>query len=171
MSTNALAKVAESRLPDTHHLAYRMRLAGKRVGGVGGIAAHFHKRRETIWRWCQLVEAEYRKLVEHEPVLNQISREVAGLTDLEMQARENLEASTNDRAIIGFLGEARKAATARQNFLLTVGVLPKEPERLYTATVEFKPMDDGTDDDNTPLRSRQEMIETLIDALSKGRTL
>ena len=57
-----------------------------------------------------------------------------------------------------------RAATARQNLLMAVGVIPKEPERLYTETISMRP-DDLKPDSKEPNKSRDEAIGKLIKAM------
>lgn len=163
--------VVESALPQTHHEAYRMKLAGR---AIQDIAESYGVDRTTIWRWCKAVEAEARKQIAGEPVFNLIVREIIRLTDLEEQARVGAENTKSDRAKGIYLSEARRAAVARQNLLITTGIFPKAPEQVFRITANMKPQKSGDDwdlDHVTRKLTAEEKMEILTKKLEQCRVL
>lgn len=156
----------ESSLPKNFHDAYKMKLSGR---SVQEIADSFGVDRTTIYRWCCKVETEAQEQLANTPVFNIISQEVARLTDLEEQARQGAENTVSDRSKAMFLAEARRAAVARQNLLISVGIVPKAPEHIFRVTAEMRPGNIGEKPfDSMP---RNEALEKLVDAMQRSRTL
>lgn len=156
-----------SKLTEQHHRIYRARLAGKPVKEIAeaeGIDP------STVWRKCKAVEAEAGERYT-QPVLNILTEELNRLTDLEQQARQLAETSKSDRAKQAYLGEARRAATARQGLLVTTGILPKSPEKIYQVIADNRPQEILSDDDRGPTIPRDQAISQLIDKMANARSL
>lgn len=151
--------LTESTLDSRLMEAYRMKLAGQRVQTI---ADKFNVRRETIWRWAKQVESEFIEELSSKPVFNVLVEELRRLTDLEERSRQLSEQTKSDRAKIGYLAEARRAATARQNLLVTVGVLPKTVDRIFSVISSYKPQEAY---DPNEERSKAELFQSLVDSL------
>lgn len=158
----------ESGLPQSHHDAYRLKLQGISPDDIG---KRFCVSRVTVWRWCKAVEAEYRESIETEPVLNQIASEIARLDDLEQQNRDAAAKARAGRERALFLSEARKCAGQRANLKLSVGILPRAPEKLFAAVADLRPADLANPNDNPSTRSRDDIIAELIGRLENSRTI
>ncbi|TWT31105.1 hypothetical protein KOR34_44790 [Posidoniimonas corsicana] len=156
-----------SKLTEQHHRIYRARLAGKPVREIAqaeGVDP------STVWRKCKAVEAEASEQYS-KPVLNILTEELARLTDLEQQARQLAESSKSDRAKQAYLGEARRSATARQHLLVTTGILPKSPEKIYQVIADNRPQEILSDDDRGPTIPRDQAISQLIGKMANARSL
>jgi hypothetical protein len=132
---------------------------------INEIAARQGIDRVTVWRRCKAVETEAVLQLSEEPVFNQIAREVARLTDLEEKSRQAAEKTKSDRAKIGYLGEARRAATARQALLIGVGLYPKAPEQVFRINATLRPKDIRDSEKPKKLRSRPELIQDLLNKM------
>lgn len=157
--------LVETKLPDSHNQAYKLRLQGM---AVGDIAAKFGVCRETIWRWCKLVEQEFLRQLETTPAFNIIAEQFKRLRDLEEENRQAAAGAKSERAKAMFFAVALKALQAQNELLLDVGILDRAPDKLFSVVTNARPQPDKVPREH---RSRQELISDLVDKLSRATHL
>lgn len=159
-------RIADSELPDSYHETYRLKMAGlgpSEIGKRQGIC------RTQVWRRCRAVETEFVAQLESKPVFNILAEECKRLLDIEEKARQAAEATTSSRSKAAFYAEARRCCVARTNLYLSTGILPRIPDQIFKVVGTFKPAEMANQ--SGPKRSREQIIEDLIETMSKTRVI
>jgi hypothetical protein len=162
---NHTPAMVETKLPDSHNQAYKLRLQGM---AVGDIAAQFGVCRETIWRWCKLVEQEFLRQLETTPAFNIIAEQFKRLRDLEEENRTAAAGAKSERAKAMFYAVALKALQAQNELLLDVGILDRAPDKLFSVVTNARPQPQQVPREH---RSREQLINDLLDKLSRATHL
>jgi transposase-like protein len=157
--------LVETKLPDSHNQAYKLRLQGM---AVSDIAARFGVCRETIWRWCRAVADEFTRQLETTPAFNIIAEQFKRLRDLEEENRTAAAGAKSERAKAMFFAVALKALQAQNELLLDVGILDRAPDKLFSVVTNARPQPEKVPREH---RSRQELISDLVDKLSRATHL
>ena len=97
--------------------------------------------RASVGRLLSEYRTLYRKQLENVPTLHLISERLAKYESIAESAMRDAESATSDRARQSHSTVALKAMRAFDALALDVGVLPKEPDRIYSATIDLKPAD------------------------------
>jgi len=149
-----------------HREAYRLHRAGQTMSQI---AHAFGVSERTIYRWIESYEDQYRGSIEGKPVLNLIAEELAKLDDLEREGMREAAATKFPTQRRGYLLIALKAMTARHALLLEVGILPREPTKIYGALQELKPLVAESGADHT--RTEEQIRDDILALLQSSRTV
>ena len=139
-----------------------MKLAGKRISEI---SQSFQRNRSTLWRWFKQIEREAEKSLEGQSAFNIISQEIAGLNDIERKCRAAAETATSLRAKMQCLAEARRAATQRQNLMISVGILPKAPDQIFRITSDLRITSARDNPQKRLERSREQLLSDVLTSL------
>lgn len=153
---------------ERHREAYRLRRRGVKVSDI---ASKFGVDVRTVHRWVRSYYEAYRQCLEETPVVNLIAEEVADLKDLEHTAMQAANDAVDDCNRRGYFNLVLKTMRARHQLLLEVGVLPKEPTKIYNAVQEFKPHDVLSSSEDEDGRTEEEMRSEIMNLLRHARTI
>ena len=145
--------------------AYGLKLAGKKPKQI---ALMFRVDERTVYRWLNAYRESYCKSMAATPAVNLIADQAVEYAYIADEARKAADATKSETQKRGFWMVAIKAAKARQELLLETGIMPKEPERLYTLTQAMKPKEPERE---TEARTNEEIKQDIIEMLKYGRRM
>jgi DNA-binding Lrp family transcriptional regulator len=99
----------------------------------------------TVQRLVRRAEEQARVELETEPPLSIISREATRLLGIALDALRDAERCKSDRERTAHRNCAVRALKARADLLVSVGIMPAEPTKIYSAVAHLKPQDPGGD--------------------------
>ena len=148
-----------------HREAYRLKLAGQKIEQIARVMKVDER---TVYRWLNAYRKAYCKSMAGTPAVNLIADQAVEYAYIADEARKAADATKSETQKRGFWMVAIKAAKARQELLLETGIMPKEPERLYTLTQAMKPKEPERREE---ARSREEIEQEIIEMLKYGRRM
>lgn len=142
----------------------------------------------TIYRWKRQAVELYRESLEQTPVLDIISDHLMFLDQLERLTLYELEMLRPDGTMINadgtqaildplkarrlrleYLKAAREIRKEKVTLQTTSGIIPRQPERIYT-TIEREKSTAGTNE-NAVERSAEEIKQAIVGLLGQGRRM
>ena len=88
--------------------------------------------RSTVVRLLIEYRASYAKSLSETPILHLIAAEVARIEEFEETCRRKADEAICPKIKTGYLRLALQAINTRHELLLATGVIPKEPEKVYS---------------------------------------
>lgn len=159
---------------------------------VTAIARSFEVSPRAIYKWLQHGIEQFRSRLEQQPAADLLSEQLQFLDSMEeMCLFEASQADVDDSAEIDpatgkvtrklnptraglklkYMQAAMSARAEKIKLLTTVGVLPKEPERIYHSMADEKRDGDTATETKGRERSAEEIKNSIMQYLSRGRSL
>jgi transposase len=140
---------------------------------LDAIADQFKVTVRTLYRWFSESNKQYREQrFEDEDGIDLLSENMATLEQFERVCMYEVTQSRDDRGIRAkFLALAMKARKAKIDLQLEVGLISREPSKLYTTVRHEGQIVDEHAAAVVSNRSREQLLEDLIERLSKARTI
>ena len=148
------------------HNAYRMKMRGMQVSAI---AKAFGVCERTIHRWFAQHVDEFRESLESQPAANLIARQLAELEEMQQHALTEAANCGSKRDKVAFLKTALSAKSQIIDLMLSTGVIPKTPEKLYTVMIDEKRVTGSAGEET--VRSTDEIKENIIKLLKNCRSI
>jgi transposase-like protein len=171
--------------PDKIQRVYELMNRGFKADAL---ARQFGVDPSTIYRWRKRAIEYYRETLESTPVLDIVSDHLLFLDQLERMTLYEMEMLKADGTIVSpdgsveqvealkarrlrleYLKAAREIRKEKINLQTTSGIIPKQPERIYT-TIEREKSTVGSND-GAQERTVEEMKAAILELLGKGRQM
>jgi len=149
-----------------HHSAFLMKMKGMKVSRIAEV---FGVSERTVFRWFTAYEQEFREGFEAVPAANLIAKQLAVLEEIERLNLAEANECESNRDRIGFYRVALIARGKIIDLMTQTGVIPKEPEKVYSVMVEKKPKSLDTKPEAEV--SREELERRIMQLLRFGREL
>ena len=157
------ATVSRGITPEMRKAAeYRMR--GKTLQQI---ADELGKQRQTISRWLSVVADEAREHLETQSGVNLLTDEIERLNDIEAKARKAATYTGSSRQRTMALNTALRACAQRADLMLKSGLIPKEPDRIYQQVISLKPQEKNPDETGQDQRTKDELIDELMQKIGR----
>lgn len=111
----------------------------------------------------------YRKQIEKLPTLHLIAERLLRYDELATEALADAQKATSDRAKNAHRNTALKFMKAFDSLALETGVIPKEPEKIYSAIEHIKPA--AVAEKELPKRSKEEIAASILELLRYKRSM
>jgi len=147
--------------------AFALHLAGETYEQI---AERLDVSRASVGRLLAEYRSAYRKRLETEPTLHLIAERLSRYEAIAATALRDAESATSDRGRHSHRQTALRAMRQFDELALSVGVLPKEPEKIYSATINMKPSDLRSDGETDP-RSAEDIAADIQRLLKHTRVL
>lgn len=112
-----------------HKQAYAFYKSGKHPEDI---ATQFGVSVRTIFRWLDAYREATREALEQSDPLNLITEQIQKYENIEREALLSARITTSERSRGRYLKLALDSAKAKTHLLLDVGLVPKDPTRIYS---------------------------------------
>jgi len=146
--------------------AFRLSLAGKTQDEI---AATMGISRRTVCRLLDDYREIYRRQLERVPTLHLIADRLLQYEELAAEALADVAKATSDRARNAHRNTALKFLRAADSLALETGLIPREPEKIYSAIEHIKPAEMA--DKELPERSKEEIAASIVELLRHRRSM
>ena len=159
------SKTPAAGITDQQRRAMKLRLAGKSLESIGktlGVT------RQTVARWLKAVAEESIRELEQESSISILTQQLQGLKDLENKARRGADTTKSDRQRISCLNAAARFQKMQLDIMVTVGILPKQAEKIFAVVSENKIQ---TEEEREIPKNKGQLISEIIDNLDNIRSI